>query len=230
MELPKDSQRHLIVGRTGSGKSHFAVYTLALRSYPMMPWILVNFKDDELLNQLPSTELDGMKLPKKILPGLYMVRPEIGEGKDEHWEAMRRFLGDIWSRTHIGIYFDEMLPLSTPKIPELRRLLTQGRSRLNPLIMCTQAPKDIDRYCFSEAEHMNIFALSDDREADRIHDMTGLDLDFTALPSLPDELPYSYHIDRIRRRVTLTPPAPDTDTILDLFNSRLRQTSNRHII
>lgn len=229
MELPLDTQRHLIVGRTGSGKSQFATHTLSMRSITQMPWVLVNFKDDELLNALPYvTELGtSMELPKpkQFKPGLYMVRPDIDD-----WDGMESLMQEAWKRTHVGIYFDEMLPLSQPRHPALRRLLTQGRSRRNPLIMCTQAPKDIDRYCFSESEHTNIFALSDDRETERIRDMTGLELEFATLPSLPDELPYSFHIDRIRRKLTLTPPAPQFDEIVDAFELRLRKTSDTRFI
>lgn len=227
MQLPNDTQRHLIIGRTGSGKSQFASHTLSLRSYDQMPWVIANFKDDELLNELPATELDGLKLPKPKLmkDGLWMVRPDVDD-----WDGMEQLMKEIWLRTYTGLYVDEMLPISAPKHPALRRLLTQGRSRRCPLIMCTQRPVDLDRYAFSESEYTNIFALSDDRETEKIKDQTGILLDMDVLPSLPDQLPYSYHIDKIRRKVSMTPPAPDFNSIVDMFQSRVRKSTNRILI
>lgn len=225
MQLPDDTQRHLVIGRTGSGKSQFATHTLSMRSITDMPWVLCNFKDDEILNALPSIELDTMKLPKKMLPGLYMVRPDVDD-----WDGMEQLMKDMWSRTHMGLYIDEALPISSPRHPAFRRILTQGRSRRVPVIAATQRPVDLDRYAFSESEFMNVFAMSDDREAEKIKDMTGIELNMSILPSLPDELPYSYSIDRIRRKVTMTPPAPQFDEIVDAFHRRLHKSQTTYLI
>lgn len=224
MNLPNDTQRHLIIGRTGSGKSQLATYLLSLRRYDLMPWVICNFKDDELLNQIPGvTELDGLKLPKpkQFTPGLYMARPDIDD-----WDGMEAMLAEMWKRTHIGLYVDEALVISAPKHPAYRRILTQGRSRRVPVVACTQRPVDLDRYNFSESEYISIMALSDNREPEKIRDMIGGDtLNMDILPEY-----HSYYLDRIKRTVSIIAPVPDAETILEQFDRRLKRDGNSRLI
>ena len=213
MRLPDDSQRHLIIGRTGSGKTQFATHMLSLRRWDRMPWVIANFKDDELLNSLPGvTELDSLTLPppKKMRSGLWMVRPDIDD-----WDGMEALMSDMWRRTHIGLYIDEALPLASPRHPALRRILTQGRSRRVPVIAGSQRPVDLDRYLFSESEFMSVMDLTDDRESERIRDMTGVQLDMSRLPQY-----HSYYLDRLGKRLTIVTPVPAYEHILDTFARR----------
>lgn len=221
MILPNDTQRHLIIGRTGSGKTQLGIYTLSLRSIDKMPWVICNFKDDELINAIPGvTELDGLKLPKKMKPGIYVCRPDVDD-----WEGMEALMKEMWTRTHMGIYIDECLAISVPKHPAFRRILTQGRSRRVPVIACTQRPVDIDRYAFSESEFISVMALSDDREAEKIWDMTGIMLDMSILPEYN-----SYYMDRIKRKLSIVTPVPDFDTIVDTFLERAPSNQKTHFI
>jgi hypothetical protein len=214
--LPNDSQRHVVIGRTGSGKTQLATHLLSLREWHRMPWVILNFKDDQLLNDIPGIrELDGLMLPpvKKMRSGLYMARPDIDD-----FEGTENLMTEIWRRTHTGMYIDEALPLSAPRHPALRRILTQGRSRRIPVIAGSQRPVDIDRYFFSEAEFLSVMDLTDDREADRLRDMVGVQLDMSQLPRF-----HSYYFDRLNKRLTIVTPVPDQDAIIGTFERRLRQ-------
>src|ERR1700744_4418349 len=208
MTLPDDSQRMLMIGRTGSGKTQFSVAALSHRSYDRMPWVILNFKDDDLIGDIPAIHLDDMKLPNKrnFKPGIYIARPELD---DPRLEAL---LADIGGCTHVGTYIDEGLPVSQPRSCGLRRLLTQGRSRKCPLQINTQRPVDLDRYAFSESEFIGVMELTDDREAEKVKDIAGLDLDMSILPKY-----HAYWFDRGKRKLTIVRPVPDANTIIDTF-------------
>lgn len=215
MTLPNDTQRHLIIGRTGSGKTQLAAHMLSLRNWRRMPWIILNFKDDELLNELPiDGELEALRLPspKRTRPGLYMARPDVDD-----WEGTEALMAEMWARTHMGLYIDEALPLSQPRHPALRRILTQGRSRRVPVIAASQRPVDLDRYLFSESEFFSVMDLTDARETERIREMTGVSLDMERLPQY-----HSYYLDRLAKKVSIITPVPEYDEILDTFETRQR--------
>jgi hypothetical protein len=222
--LPNNTQRQLTIGATGSGKTQFAAHTLSLRDIDRLPWIIANFKDDELLNAIPhATELDGLTLPKKLPPGIYIARPDIDD-----WDGMEALMSEIWQRTHIGLMVDEALAISEPRHPAFRRLLTQGRSRRCPVIACTQRPVDVDRYAFSESELITVMELRDDREAAKIEEQTGFYPDRHTLPRF-----HSYCIQRgggTGQVVTVCPPVPTFEKILKVFDKKLRKTDSTMFI
>jgi hypothetical protein len=224
MILPDDSQRQLTIGATGSGKTQFAVHTLSLRSIDRMPWIIANFKDDELINAIPHTiELEDLKLPHKMKPGVYIARPDVDD-----YDGMEDLMYNVWVRRHVGMLIDECLAISSPRHPAFRRLLTQGRSRRCPVIGCTQRPVDVDRYAFSESELVTVMALNDLREIDKIDEQTGFRLDMDSLPEH-----YSYVIQRGKgkaKSVTICPPVPTFDKIIERFDQRLRKSTTKMFI
>jgi hypothetical protein len=187
-----------------------------------MPWVIANFKDDELLNRLPATQLDSLDLPKPkyMRSGLWMVRPDVDD-----YDGTEAMMTDLWRRTHVGLYVDEALPLSQPRHPALRRILTQGRSRRIPVIACSQRPVDLDRYLFSESEFMSVMDLTDDRETERIRDMTGVQLDMSKLPQF-----HSYYLDRLNKRLSILTPVPEYEAILDTFDSRMKAATGARSI
>ena len=189
---------------------------LSLRRWDHMPWVLLNFKDDALLNEIPGVrELEGLTLPapRKMRSGLWMARPDVDD-----FEGTEALMAEMWRRTHMGLYIDEALPLSAPRHPALRRILTQGRSRKLPVVAGSQRPVDVDRYLFSESEFVSVMDLTDDRESDRIREMTGVQLDMSRLPQY-----HSYYLDRLRKRLTIVTPVPGYSAILATFEKRMKQ-------
>lgn len=233
MLVPKDSERQLFIGATGSGKTTLGAHVLSLRDIQHMPHVILNTKDDELLNQIPHViEVDGMKLPKAkhMKSGLLMVRPSMDD-----YDGIENLMREIWNRTHVGLFVDEALAISSPSHPAYRTLLTQGRSRRNPVDSLTQRPVNIDRYAFSESEHFYVMRLNSMRETEPIREQTGWDLagradgsDKTWMQVLPEYHAYRYHGPTQAR--SIVPPAPSMDTIIDLFDRKLRKTAPSYLI
>src|SRR5215469_12979317 len=91
--FPNNTQRLLIVGRTGSGKTQLAAWVLSFAPFDRQPYIIVDYKHDELLNGTDHIkEIALGEIPKK--KGLYIVhpRPDIDD------DAMNDWLFKIWER------------------------------------------------------------------------------------------------------------------------------------
>src|ERR1700751_6052757 len=91
--FPKPTQRTVILGATGSGKSVFGLWVLSYMNFEDMPWVIVDYKGDDLLEEIledhnwkvtrnrvvrgfnsPIKEISPTDpVPKK--PGLYYMRP-----------------------------------------------------------------------------------------------------------------------------------------------------------
>lgn len=180
-----------------------------------MPWVVLNFKGDELINEIGEEFgkfIDITDAPPKK-PGLYVANV-LAESDDE----MEKFFKLMWEKGKIGLYVDEGYMIKN-RSKYFRSLLTQGRSLKIPIITLSQKPVYVDRFVFSEADFHQIFFLSDDRDEDVAREfapykrMTG----FTT-----KELPefYSFYHDVKKRSVNILSPVPDRGTILALFKER----------
>lgn len=153
---PDNTNRIAIIGRTGSGKTQFGVWTLGkqmLGPWRGMPVTIFDYKRDKLLARLPAEEISVRdKPPTKA--GLYIVRPH----PEEDQEAVITYLNQVWTQEYHGLYFDEGYMLGN-RNPAFRRLLTQGRSKNVPMIYLSQRPVYMDRFAFSEADYFAIFAI-----------------------------------------------------------------------
>ena len=215
---PDDSQRLTVIGKTGSGKTQGSAWQLSGRSYTSKPWLVFDFKYDDLLGQIPGTKEHaiGAKLPKK--PGIYLVHPKPGDD-----EQVEELLWKIWERENIGIYIDEgyMIDLRSPAF---QAILTQGRSKKIPMIMLTQRPAWVTRFAFSEADFIQFYSLTDTRDIKTVKQFMPLPIE----QRLP-ELYYSWWWDNARNYKAVLQPAPDRETILQRFRERL-QPGNRKTI
>ncbi|MEM3260666.1 MAG: hypothetical protein QXI95_02420, partial [Candidatus Micrarchaeaceae archaeon] len=54
--LPKNDERLTIIGRTGSGKSHYALYILSLKDVNRFKWLIINTKGSNLLYDIPYSQ------------------------------------------------------------------------------------------------------------------------------------------------------------------------------
>ena len=155
--LPNDSERAAIVGRTGSGKTIAALWQLSLRSWPVMPWVIVDFKVDENVARIPRAKKISIASPPPQKPGIYIVQP-----MPHQTEEVEDFLWRIWDAGNTGVYFDEGHMLNNSEA--FRALLTQGRSKRIPLIVLTQRPSWVSRFVWSESDFIQLFALSNARD------------------------------------------------------------------
>lgn len=198
------------MGRTGSGKTQQAAWLLSLAAFDRQPYIIVDYKGDDLLNAIERVdEIRLGEVPKH--PGVYIVHP-LPHETDETNE----WLWKIWKREKTGLYFDEMYNVPDPqKKSALRAILTQGRSKRIPAICLTQRPAWVSRFIFSEADHYSVFHLNTSGDVSRVKEFMPGDHE-TRLPTYNSQW---YDVSQDASFQLL--PAPDADTILQRFDDRL---------
>ena len=191
--LPNDSQRSVIIGRTGSGKTVAGAWQLSQRSIDRIPWIILDFKGDKLLNRLGALDISLTgSLPSK--PGLYITHP-----LPHQIDEVEVFLWKVWKKESIGLFFDEGYMVTGQK--SFRAILTQGRSKTIPCIILSQRPVFLDRFAWSEADFFQVFHLNmvDDRKTIKNYIPSGL-------PSLPEY--HSVWYDVSRNQTCILRPVP----------------------
>jgi hypothetical protein len=210
INLPSDSERLGIVGKTGSGKTQAAAWHLSIRRFDLMPWIVYDFKMDELLNSIPGVEhIDVSSVPTK--PGVYLVHPH-----PDDIAGVSRQMSQIWAQENTGVYCDEGYMVCGPGRPNpwFRSLLTQGRSKRIPMIILSQRPVWLDRFVFSESEFYQVFGLNDKRDIETIQEYVPAKLT-VKLPKY-----HSYYYDVAEDKVVVLTPVPDATAIKDSFAAR----------
>ena len=206
--LPTSQERHAIVGSTGSGKTQFANHILSFANWDKRPWLVIDYKGDELIADIPGIEEIGLKekLPKHR--GIYVTRPN---PNDNDWIEKRFW--EVWKRENTGVYIDE--GYMVPDEGGLQACLTQGRSKHIPMIILSQRPAYINRFVFTEADMLSIFRLSDRKDILRVQELMPDKIDRRELP------PYhSYFYDVKKDYFSRLLPVPDREEILDRFEAR----------
>lgn len=160
MELPRYDHRTAIIGSTGSGKTQFAVWLLSTRDWLVRPWIVFDYKGDDLIQSIGATEID-IRGPIPSRPGIYIVKP-IPTVDDS---AVLDFLWRVWAKEYCGIYIDEGYMIGKNNAA-LTALLTQGRSKQIEMIILTQRPVWANKFIYSEANNFAVLNLTiaDDRK------------------------------------------------------------------
>lgn len=204
MRLPNDSQRLVIVGRTGSGKTRAGMWHLSKRNFNN-PWIILDYKRDDLIAQSPAIEIRAQdRLPKH--GGLYVVRPN---PTDEDEFIVEDMMMRMWKRGDIGLYCDE--GFMVPNIKALNMILTQGRSLHVPVITLSQRPVWLSRFVFSEADFFQLFDLNDERDRKAVGSFMPKD----AQQRLPEF--HSWYYDVGKNNIAPWSPVPSDDEILAGF-------------
>jgi hypothetical protein len=217
--MPDDSQRTLIIGRTGGGKSMEAAHHLSQRSIDTMPWVIIDTKGDDVMARLPITAPRRLEdgPPPVDEPGLYVVHAEVED--QGRGGPLTDFLTAVYHQGNTGIVLDEAAILGQQN-RALRLLLTMGRSKKCPLIMCSQRPVYIDKYAMTESEFIQVFYIQYKQDQKTVHECVPENLlDFEHLQNLP--LYHSAYYDVRRNSVSYLPPCPDFQSIYDTILSRL---------
>jgi hypothetical protein len=209
--LPTHDKRTCVIGSTGSGKTQFAVWLLSTRDFHLRPWIIFDFKGDQLIEELGAEEISIYSdVPSR--PGLYVVRP-IPERDDQ---GVINFLWKVWAREYVGIYVDEGYMLGN-RNPALNACLTQGRSKRVEMIVLSQRPVWMSKFVFSEANFFAVLnlTLADDRKY--VQSYVG---------SSPVSLLPRYHslwYSADEQVGVILKPVPDRATLLETFERRLEK-------
>lgn len=209
MRFPDDTQRHAIVGRTGSGKTQAALWALQLRDYLKMPWIVIDYKGDAGIASIPGLqEMSVMDNPPKRA-GLFVIRPL----PDIDDEAVNAFMMKIWHRENIGVYLDEGYMIGRYN-KAFRALLTQGRSKHIPMITLSQSPAWISPFIFRESEFIQMFFLQTPADKARMAEFVpGVDVDNL-------KRYHSYYWNVLDAELTHLAPVPSLNEILNRFDDK----------
>lgn len=165
--LPGASDRTIVIGGTGTGKTVAGAWLLSKQRLEKRPWVALDFKDEilwDMVGDPPMRELALGNVPRKL--GLYRV--SVNPGQEEELEE---YLWAIWRKGNIGLFCDEATLL--PQKGAMKAILRQGRSKLLPVIACTQRPVEIDREFFTESQYKMIFKLDDVRDYKTVEMFTG---------------------------------------------------------
>ena len=207
--FPNNSQRTAIVGRTGSGKTQFAAWLLSHADFISQPFVIIDFKGDDLLNAIPYLKPISLNdMPSEA--GLYIVRPNPATDG----AAVEDFLMRIWAKEHIGVFIDESYMIEKDS-PALSACLTQGRSKRIPMICLTQRPAWISRFVFSESDFFAIFHLNDKRDQKTVEQFMPASIE----ERLPDFNCRWFDVGQ--NEIFRLLPVPDRDTILLRFEEKL---------
>lgn len=208
---PGDTERISIVGTTGSGKTHAAMYQLSTRDYDRKPWVIFDFKGDPLLNEVEGAQHISLDWIPRHHAGIYIVHPSPGDEIE-----VEDLLWRIWAHENIGIYIDEGVMIGNHN-NAYRSCLTQGRSKHIPMIVLCQRPVWIDPFTFSESEFFQVFDLGYRKDRLKVEEFVPFDLS----AQLPER--YSYYYMRKQRQLLVLSAMPDRNAILDTFDMKLRK-------
>lgn len=201
--LPGPEDRVIIIGPTGSGKTIMAGWLLSWQDMTRRPWVWLDFKDEELIDRVGSPPVRQLRLgdmPGKR--GFYRLR--VNPGDDD---ALEDWLWKVWRRGNVGLLCDEVSLM--PRRDAFKAILRQGRSKLIPVIACTQRPVDCDREVFSEAQYRVLYGIEDlHRDYPVIRGLFGGADVRRALPRH-----WSYWWDSKRKELLTLHPVPPPDIV-----------------
>ncbi|SRR6266700_683939 len=219
--LPRTDEHCAILGCTGSGKTTLAMWTLSKAPFDRMPYIAIDYKNDDLLAQIGRIKELDLSDPIPERPGLYVVRP-LPSDIDE----MEKWLWRVWEKGTTGLYIDEAYLL--PNKEAIKNILAQGRSLRIPVIAASQRPVDVPRSIFTEASHIVVFRLNDDRDKKTVREFTPKFMMFSPGGEerrLPDYHSFWYsvkdHSAGDPRPYHILSPVPKAKKIVETINERL---------
>lgn len=197
-----------MLGHTGSGKTQAGVWVLSCADIEYMPWIIIDYKGDPLINSIPFAQEIGFgSLPTR--PGVHILHAT--PKRDD--AAMEDYLWRIWGQGNTGVFVDEAYTM--PDKDAYATLCIQGRAKHIPMINCSQRPSWIPKQVFTEADFHYSFYLNDKSDQKRVNEFAPID--YTR--ELPEYHSQVYRV-KDRQRFVLK-PVPSADTLLETFSRRL---------
>jgi hypothetical protein len=214
--LPRTDEHMAIVGCTGSGKTTMAAWVLSCCPFDLMPYIAIDYKNDDLLQQIGRIKELELSDPIPEKPGLYVIRPLPSEKED-----VEKWLWKVWEKGNTGLFIDEAYLL--PDADAIKNILAQGRSLRIPVIAASQRPVSVPRSIFTEASHIAVFRLNDRRDKQTVGFFTP---DGMLEKRLPKYHSYWYNVkdhdeDKPGEPYFVLKPVPKAEEIVAKINERL---------
>ena len=208
-QIPGPEDRTAVMGGTGTGKTTFGAWILSKQNLRARPWVALDYKDEILWDQVgdpPMRELKMGSLPGKN--GLWRLRV-----RPDQDDALEDWLWKIWQKGDIGLFCDEASLI--PQRSAFKAVLRQGRSKLIPVIACTQRPVGCEREIFTESQYASVFRLDDKRDYQIVKG-------FCREAQIEGNLPpyHSFWYDKRQAQLSILKPVPDGATIA----ARLKET------
>lgn len=209
--FPTPTDRTTIVGTTGSGKTIGGMWVLSGQNFDEMPWVVVNYKNDEHLNAIEKAEEIGLdsKLPTRA--GIYMLRPE-----PDNIDGIDAWFAGCREQENIGVFCDEIFMLGQ-HCRNFNTLFMQGRSKHVPMIVCTQRPVLCSPFAFSEATFFMIFNLIKKVDRERVAGDVPIPVGYR----LPPYHSYWYKVGT--EKVFPLRPVPNENELLKRIDAKLPQ-------
>lgn len=237
LRTPDNTNRTIVIGRTGTGKSQASLSMLANQNYDEQPWVMIDYKGDDHLLALMKTCRGLIKTikvedkPPKA-PGLYYMhpRPKLDA------EAMEAWLMAVHKQGSVGLFIDEGYAMPNyGDSPAFTLILTQGRSLHIPVICLYQRPVWMSRFAVAQADYVRVFKQGDIRDKKTVTNYctpailpNGSKLGPMEIDRLPDY--YSLWHDVGRGNTAVLLPAPGRASILQKIKMRLKPQAQGMLI
>lgn len=221
MRIISPSDRILINGRTGSGKTTGAVWMLSRCNFTEAPWIILNQKRTKIIDEIPGAKkVPNSFRPDPNKPGIFIYHHIPGMQNAE----LEDLLWYVWATGGIGVYIDEAYNID-PRSESLIALYTQGREKEIPMITVSQRPSGICRFAISESEFFMLYHITDKKDRERVQGYLPLNLEkymgseIGSAQVLPKH--HSIYYDVGQNSAEIIRPVPPKAQILATFEQRL---------
>jgi hypothetical protein len=166
--IPRQTDRAVIIGHTGSGKTVLAKHLLQWKPYTVVydSKGTIDWPEYELHTNLRS-------IGNTLYPRL-IYRPDI-DSQNEN--IVEKFFEWVYERRNTTLYVDEVYSIaSRTYMPKYyQAILTRGRERNTVAWNSTQRPKEIPKFLLSESEHYYIFRLRLPQDRKEVEEVSGID-------------------------------------------------------
>lgn len=209
MDYADDSQVIYITGHRGTGKTQEGLYQLSQRSFDEKPWVILDFKHNDLASMMPVNAIVSVSDAPPTDPGLYCAKVTLEDA--ERGGHLERYFHKCLRQGNIGLFVDEGRRIGTAN-NGFRAVVAEGRSQKVPVIFVCQRPAFVDTWALSESDFIQVFNLIHPDDHERMWGFIPRDrLDFDQLRKAGKHHSWYYQVET--DRLELASPCETFDEI-----------------